>query len=82
MSPDALSRANLRVDPMSRCGALLLPMDSIAILPFFQTQVELELPEQDQSQAKYASGLTCRAYFDFISPGMFLIRQVLYSILP
>jgi cleavage and polyadenylation specificity factor subunit 1 len=53
MSSDAsLSQAHLRVDPMSRCGALLLPMSSIAILPFFQTQVELELPEQDQSQAK------------------------------
>ena len=28
-------------------------MDAIAILPFYQTQAELELLEQEQNQAKY-----------------------------
>ena len=58
MSPDAsLSRAKLRVDPLSRCAALSLPMDAIAILPFYQTQAELELLEQEQNQAKYVSAM-------------------------
>ena len=45
-------RANLRADPLSRCAALSLPMDAIAILPFFQTQAELEMPEQEQEQPR------------------------------
>ena len=32
----------LRTDPMSRCSALLLPQDTLAITPFFQDQIELE----------------------------------------
>lgn len=32
----------LRTDPMSRCSALLLPQDTLAITPFFQDQAELE----------------------------------------
>jgi cleavage and polyadenylation specificity factor subunit 1 len=49
----SLFRAQLRVDPLSRCAALSLPKDAIAILPFYQTQAELDVMEQDQSQAKY-----------------------------
>jgi hypothetical protein len=30
-------------------------MDAIAILPFSQTQVELEMTEQDQNQARLVS---------------------------
>lgn len=32
----------LRTDPMSRCAALLLPQDTLAITPFFNEQIELE----------------------------------------
>ena len=53
MSLDLSSfRATLRADPLSRCAALSLPMDAIAILPFFQSQVELEMPEQEQDQPR------------------------------
>ncbi|KAF8318712.1 hypothetical protein DL93DRAFT_2225607 [Clavulina sp. PMI_390] len=37
----------LRVDPGSRCAALLLPADSLAILPFHQTQAELDMLDQE-----------------------------------
>lgn len=50
MSMDtALFRAQLRADTSSRCAALLLPQDAMAILPFHQTQVEFGMMEQDQS---------------------------------
>ncbi|KAL5476911.1 CFT1 [Sanghuangporus weigelae] len=39
----------LRVDPLSRCAALSLPCDSLAILPFYQSQVDLDLVETDNS---------------------------------
>ncbi|KAJ7135425.1 CPSF A subunit region-domain-containing protein [Mycena crocata] len=41
-------KAMLRVDPVSRCAALSLPKDGIAILPFYQTQADLDVMEQDQ----------------------------------
>ncbi|KAG9311848.1 CPSF A subunit region-domain-containing protein [Chiua virens] len=47
-----LFRAELRADPLSRCAALSLPKDSLAILPFYQTQAELDVMEQDQSLAR------------------------------
>ncbi|KAF8119582.1 CPSF A subunit region-domain-containing protein [Boletus edulis] len=47
-----LFRAELRADPLSRCAALTLPKDSLAILPFYQTQAELDVMEQDQSLAR------------------------------
>ncbi|KAF9448151.1 hypothetical protein P691DRAFT_801258 [Macrolepiota fuliginosa MF-IS2] len=47
-----LFRADLRADPYSRCAALSLPKHAIAILPFYQTQVELDVMEQDQSQLR------------------------------
>lgn len=54
MSMDSsLFHAELRVDPQSRCAALSLPKDAIAILPFYQTQADLDIMEQDQSQARY-----------------------------
>ncbi|KAJ2930722.1 hypothetical protein H1R20_g6373, partial [Candolleomyces eurysporus] len=37
-----LFRSELRVDPLSRCAALGLPNHSIAILPFYQSQAELD----------------------------------------
>lgn len=49
-----LFRAELRADPLSRCAALTLPKDSLAILPFYQTQAEFDVMEQDQSIARYA----------------------------
>ena len=48
----ALFRTELRVDPLSRCAALSLPKDALAILPFYQSQAELDLIEQETSQAR------------------------------
>ncbi|KAJ7747964.1 CPSF A subunit region-domain-containing protein [Mycena maculata] len=42
-------QAMLRVDPASRCAALSLPKDAIAILPFYQTQADLDVMEQEQA---------------------------------
>ncbi|KAI0699171.1 CPSF A subunit region-domain-containing protein [Cerioporus squamosus] len=53
MTLDApLFRSDLRVDPLSRCAALSLPKDAFAILPFYQSQAELDLMEQETSQAR------------------------------
>ncbi|KIM78173.1 hypothetical protein PILCRDRAFT_98438 [Piloderma croceum F 1598] len=53
MSMDSsLFRASMRADPLSRCAALSLPKDAIAILPFYQTQADLDIMEQDHSQAR------------------------------
>ncbi|TFK70705.1 hypothetical protein BDN72DRAFT_838644 [Pluteus cervinus] len=56
MSLDSpLFRAELRVDAASRCAALSLPRDAIAILPIYQEQVELDAMDQDQAKgAPYA----------------------------
>ncbi|KAI0784088.1 CPSF A subunit region-domain-containing protein [Abortiporus biennis] len=43
-----LRQALLRSDPLSRCAALSLPKDAIAILPFYQTQAELDVMEQER----------------------------------
>jgi len=52
MSLDSpLFRAELRVDPLSRCAALSLPRDAIAILPFHQAQVD-DAMDHDQSQLR------------------------------
>ncbi|KAJ6588439.1 CPSF A subunit region-domain-containing protein [Mycena capillaripes] len=45
-------QAMLRVDPSSRCAALSLPKDAIAILPFYQTQADLDVMEQEQALAR------------------------------
>jgi cleavage and polyadenylation specificity factor subunit 1 len=45
-------QAMLRVDPASRCAALSLPKDAIAILPFYQTQADLDVMEQEQALAR------------------------------
>lgn len=51
MSMDSsLFHANLRVDPQSRCAALSLPKDAIAILPFYQSQADADVMEHDQGQ--------------------------------
>ncbi|KAH8116054.1 cleavage factor protein [Phellopilus nigrolimitatus] len=42
----------LRVDPNSRCAALLLPRDALAVLPFYQSQADLDLMDLDQSLGK------------------------------
>lgn len=43
------TRTLLRADPNSRCAALSLPQDAIAILPFYQSQAELDLMDVDQT---------------------------------
>jgi len=48
-----LFRAELRVDPLSRCAALSLPKHALAIVPFSQTQAELDAMDQDQIQLRY-----------------------------
>ncbi|KAG6861057.1 hypothetical protein C0995_004399, partial [Termitomyces sp. Mi166 len=53
MSLDSsLFRAELRVDPHSRCSALSLPKDAFAILPFYQSQAELDVMDQDQTHIR------------------------------
>ncbi|KAJ3476928.1 hypothetical protein NLI96_g10812 [Meripilus lineatus] len=42
-----LFHSELRSDPLSRCAALSLPKDSLAVLPFYQTQAELDVMEQE-----------------------------------
>ncbi|KAI5121116.1 hypothetical protein M0805_002789 [Coniferiporia weirii] len=42
-------KSELRADPSSRCAALMLPKDSLAILPFYQSQADLDLMDLDQS---------------------------------
>ena len=46
-------RAELRVDPLSRCAALSLPKHALAIVPFLQTQAELDAMDLDQIQVRY-----------------------------
>ncbi|KAI0259707.1 CPSF A subunit region-domain-containing protein [Gloeopeniophorella convolvens] len=43
----ALFKSELRTDPSSRCAALSLPKDALAILPFYQSQADLDVMEQD-----------------------------------
>lgn len=76
-------RANLRVDPMSRCAALSLPKDAIAILPFYQTQAELEIMEQDQTQVARCVlyPFTVRVMLN-VFPEMYHIPLVSSSIYP
>jgi cleavage and polyadenylation specificity factor subunit 1 len=50
-----MSRARLRTDPAHRCAALCLPRDAIALLPWYQTQVELDMTETDQTTARYSN---------------------------
>ncbi|KAF9057003.1 CPSF A subunit region-domain-containing protein [Panaeolus papilionaceus] len=47
-----LFRAELRVDPLSRCAALTLPKHALAILPFYQTIADLDVTEQEQGQSR------------------------------
>ncbi|KAI0052046.1 hypothetical protein FA95DRAFT_1593031 [Auriscalpium vulgare] len=42
----SLFRADLRTDPSSRCAALSLPKDALAILPFYQSPAELDVMEE------------------------------------
>ena len=46
----ALFHTNLHVDPQSRCAALSLPKDAIAILPFYQSQADADITEHEQAQ--------------------------------
>lgn len=56
MSLDSsLFHARLRVDPLSRCAVLSIPNDALAIIPFYQTQVELDAMDVDSSRNRYVS---------------------------
>ncbi|KAI0027906.1 CPSF A subunit region-domain-containing protein [Vararia minispora EC-137] len=48
LSLDHPFRSELRTDPDSRCAAMLLPKDSLAILPFYQTQEDIEMGEEER----------------------------------
>ncbi|KAH6906093.1 hypothetical protein BKA70DRAFT_1191418 [Coprinopsis sp. MPI-PUGE-AT-0042] len=50
-----LFRATLRVDPLSRCAALSLPNHAIAILPFFQSQADMDVMDVVDGTSKAAS---------------------------
>ncbi|SPO24031.1 related to cleavage and polyadenylation specificity factor, 160 kDa subunit [Ustilago trichophora] len=43
-----LFQPNLNVDPLSRCAALLLPHDALAILPFYRDAAEFDFDEDLQ----------------------------------
>ncbi|CEL62153.1 Protein CFT1 OS=Cryptococcus neoformans var, neoformans serotype D (strain B-3501A) GN=CFT1 PE=3 SV=1 [Rhizoctonia solani AG-1 IB] len=47
-------RSLLRVDPLYRCAALLLPLGGLALLPFYQTQAELDILDQEQNVTSFA----------------------------
>ncbi|CAA7257397.1 unnamed protein product [Cyclocybe aegerita] len=47
-----LFRAELRCDSLSRCAALSLPKHAFAILPFYQSQAELDVMDQDLTQPR------------------------------
>ncbi|CAE6441366.1 unnamed protein product [Rhizoctonia solani] len=47
-------RSLLRVDPLYRCAALLLPLNGLALLPFYQTQAELDMLDQEQNVTSFA----------------------------
>ncbi|KAJ3777509.1 CPSF A subunit region-domain-containing protein [Lentinula raphanica] len=49
-------RALLRVDPVSRCAALLLPQDALAILPFQQHEDLIQPAQGDQMDIDPESG--------------------------
>lgn len=49
------------MDPLSRCAALTLPKDAIAVLPFYQSQAELDVMDTE-SQARYAMTLATSCY--------------------
>lgn len=57
MTLDApLFHSQLRADPLYRCVALQLPKDSLAILPFYQSQADLDVMEQEaQTRCAYSS---------------------------
>ena len=57
-----LFHAELRVDPLSRCAALSLPKHALAIVPFLQTQAELDAMDLDQIQVR------CMFRFVFYGP--------------
>jgi cleavage and polyadenylation specificity factor subunit 1 len=44
--------ARLRTDPGHRCATLCLPGDAMAILPWYQTQAELEFADSSQFIAR------------------------------
>ncbi|KAF8600601.1 hypothetical protein BDV93DRAFT_608605 [Ceratobasidium sp. AG-I] len=44
----------LRIDPLSRCAALILPLGGLALLPFYQTQAELDMLDQEQNVTSFA----------------------------
>ncbi|KAJ8502824.1 hypothetical protein ONZ45_g11405 [Pleurotus djamor] len=52
----AFFRAKLRSDPESRCVALALPKDALAILPFHQSQVDVDMldPEEAAKDIPYS----------------------------
>ncbi len=62
----------MRVDPLSRCAALSLPHESVAILPLYQSQVELDALEQENG-IRYVVGRSTPALSDSVT------REVPYS---
>lgn len=45
-------QAALRVDSGSRCAALSLPRDALAILPFYQIQADLDAMDVDHAMGR------------------------------
>src|SRR5258708_13473604 len=62
----------MRVDRLARCAALSLPHESVAILPLYQSQVELDALEQENG-IRYVVGRSTPALSDSVT------REVPYS---
>ena len=43
MGNDFPFQSLLRADPESRCAALLLPQNTLAVLPFYQSQADIDV---------------------------------------
>ncbi len=68
-------QGQLRVDAGSRCAVLSLPKDAFAVLPFYQSQAELDLMDADQSLTRQ----DCAAAFAVIYSQFIFTRDIPYS---
>ncbi len=81
-----LFRPNLNVDPLSRCAALLLPHDALAILPFYRDNAEFDFDDglgldlaNDALDASDAAAMAAAAHMESLpySPSFVLtMREV------
>lgn len=71
-------RSQLRMDPGSRCAALSLPKDGLAILPIYQSQADLDVGEQDQAFARWVQWFSHILHGSILCVGTCLTRLALF----